>query len=204
MSGAWLLVIAAVVLLAVFGLYLSMTAGRIDHLHRRIDTTQLALDSHLLRRSAVSTELATSLLLDPASSLLLAEAAHQARTSVDADAQERTQAESALTATLGAVLTPEDVDEVLDSPEGPLMLAELAAACRRVQLSRTFLNDAVRACRQLRSQRIAAAFRLAGHTPWPQSWEMDDTVPEGLISRDIPRMGTSNERPASWDAGPDE
>lgn len=189
MSGVWVLVIILVILLGLFGLYLSMTAGRLDHLHRRIDTTQLALDSHLLRRSAVSLELATMQLLDPASSLLLAESAHQARTSADADPAERSLAESALTAALGAVLTGEDVDEVMAEEEGAAVLAELAAACRRVQLSRTFLNDAVRACRQLRSQRIARAFRLAGRTPWPQSWEMDDTIPEGLLRREAPRMG---------------
>ncbi len=61
------------------------------------------------------------------------------------------------------------------------MLAELDASCRRVQLSRRFLNDAVRACRQLRRQRAVRLFRLAGHTPWPDTWEMDDTVPAGLL-----------------------
>ena len=109
-----------------------------------------------------------------------AEAAHLARTSVDGSGDERALAESGLTAALRAVLTPEDVAVAQQTPEGPAMLAELAASCRRVQLSRTFLNDAVRACRQLRGQRMARLFRLAGHTPWPETWEMDDAMPEAL------------------------
>jgi hypothetical protein len=180
---SWWLIVVLVVVLAVFGLYLSMTAGRIDHLHRRIDTSVLALDSHRLRRSAVSTEIATAALLDPASSMLLADAAHRARTSADADVDDRARAESALTGALCAVLTAEDAAFVAGEPEGAAMLAELQAACRRVQLSRRFLNDAVRACRQLRGQRMARAFRLAGHTAWPETWEMDDSMPEGLVGR---------------------
>lgn len=182
MNAWWLLALLGV-LLVLFGLYLSMTAGRIDHLHRRIDTSVLALDSHLLRRSAVSSEIATSGLLDPASSMLLADAAHRARTSADAGVDERARAESALTGALCAVLTPEDAALVAAEPDGSAMLAELQSACRRVELSRRFLNDAVRACRQLRGQRMARAFRLAGHTPWPETWEMDDSMPEGLVPR---------------------
>jgi hypothetical protein len=68
----------------------------------------------------------------------------------------------------------------LDSGERAL-LAELAASCRRVELARRFLNDGVRACRQVRKQRMVRWFRLAGHTPWPQTVELDDTPPPALI-----------------------
>ena len=183
MNGWLVLAIVAVVLLALLGLYLSMTAGRLDHLHRRIDTSLLALDAQLLRRSSVCLELAAAGLLDPATSMLLADAAHRARTSTDLDIDARALAESDLTAALLAVLDEEDLAEVEAAPGGPEMLDELAAACRRVQLSRRFLNDAVRACRQLRRQRMVRLFRLAGHTPWPETWEMDDSMPEALPSR---------------------
>ncbi len=180
--NAWTaLGIAVVVLVLLAGFYLSMTAGRIDHLHRRIDMSRLAMDAQLLRRSSVALELASSGLLDPATSLLLAEAAHDARTATDGSTAERALAESDLTAALCAAFDPDDVEEVNESSTGPPMLAELDAACRRVELSRRFLNDAVRACRQLRRQRAARLFRLAGHTPWPDTWEMDDSVPEGLV-----------------------
>lgn len=183
MNGWAVLGALSVVVVLLVGFYLSVTAGRLDHLHRRIDTSRLTLDAHLLRRSAVTQELASSGLLDPASSLLLAEAAHEALTAPEDDPVARALAESDLTGALRAALDPDDVAEVWASPTGVPMLAELDAACRRVELSRRFLNDAVRACRQLRRQRMVRLFRLAGHAPWPETWEMDDAVPEGLISR---------------------
>ena len=99
----WLLILITL-LLVILGLYLSMTAGRIDRLHQRIETSSLALDAHLLRRSSIALELATAGVLDPASGLLIADAAHAARTSADLDAVSKAQAESDLTAALDAAL----------------------------------------------------------------------------------------------------
>jgi hypothetical protein len=180
----WVVVaVVAVILVLLVGLYLSMTAGRLDHLHRRIDNARLALDAQLLRRSSVSLELSSRQLLDPAASAYLAAAAHEARTSADLAPDQRALAESELTAALVAALDPEDIAELAASPQGREILDELDAACRRVQLTRRFHNDAVRACRQLRRQRMVRLFRLAGHTPWPDTWEMDDTMPEGMAGR---------------------
>ena len=64
-----ILVIAAALFV---GVYVSWRAGRIDRLHARVDMARVALDVTLLRRSSVAQELATSGLLDPATSLLLA------------------------------------------------------------------------------------------------------------------------------------
>lgn len=186
MSWWWLVLV--VVLLGLFGLYLSMTAGRLDALHKRIDTAELALDAHLLRRSSVALELATSGLLDPAGAIVVAEAAHAARTAADGDNHDpehmhrRAEAESALSQALEATLDDEEIEEVRQSPGGAELIEELAASARRVQLSRRFLNDAVRACSQLRSQRMVRTFRLAGHTPWPQSVDLDDSVPAPLVN----------------------
>ncbi len=69
--------IVIVIAVALFiGVYVSWRAGRIDRLHARVDMAQAALDATLLRRSSVALELATSGLLDPATSLLLASAVH--------------------------------------------------------------------------------------------------------------------------------
>jgi hypothetical protein len=35
----------------------------------------------------------------------------------------------------------------------------------------------------VRRQFLVKALRLAGHAPWPQTWEMDDSVPVGLVER---------------------
>ena len=181
---SWWWVVAAVVAIALFGLYLSMTAGRLDALHKRIDTSRLSLDAQLLRRSSVALELATSGLLDPAGAIVVAEAARDARTAADEDssATDRADAETALTQALSVTLDAEEVAEVRSAPGGSELLAELAASAQRVQLSRRFLNDAVRACAQLRRQRLVTTFRLAGHTAWPHPVEFDDSVPAALTA----------------------
>ena len=60
-------------------MYVSWRAGRIDRLHARLEMARAALDVTLVRRSSVALELATSGLLDPATSLLLAGAVHGTR-----------------------------------------------------------------------------------------------------------------------------
>lgn len=170
-----------VLIVAVFGWYLSNTAGRLDRLHRKIDTAELSLEAHLAYRTSVCLELAGSGLLDPASSLLLAEAAHDARIAVG---DERQLAESDLTAALAATFADsDDVAELRSDIQGAEMLDELSSACKRVELSRIFLNDAVLACRQIRGRGIVKSFSLAGHTPWPRTWEMNDVVPAALTVR---------------------
>lgn len=180
----WWWVALLLLALLVFGLYLSMTAGRLDRLHKRIDTGRLALDGQLLRRQSVALELAGSGLLDPATSLLVADAAHGARTAPEHDAVARGLAESNLTKALAAALPDrEEADALRATEEGRDLVAELDAACRRVELSRRFLNDGVRACRAVRRHRTAQWFRLSGHTPWPETVELDDAMPPGLVLR---------------------
>lgn len=176
--------IAVVVFFGLAALYLSNTAGRLDRLHRRIDVAELSLDTQLLRRSSVAMEIATSGILDPASAVLLADAAHSAAAAID----ERTldqgkasaQAESILTRALDVALDEEEVLEMRALPAGVSLLEDLEAAALRVQLSRRFLNDAIRACRQLRGRRPVRWLSLAGRTPWPHPREMDDSLPESL------------------------
>ncbi len=68
-----------IALLAMTGVYVSWRAGRLDRLHARLEAARFALDAALVRRSSVALELASSGLLDPATSVLLAGAAHDAR-----------------------------------------------------------------------------------------------------------------------------
>ena len=69
-----------IVLFVIFAIwYLSYSATRLDRLHHRVETSWANLDGLLQRRAAVALEIAKSELADPASSLLLTAAAHQAR-----------------------------------------------------------------------------------------------------------------------------
>ena len=180
----WWWVLIAALLLADLALYLSMTAGRLDRLHRRIDTSRHALDSQLVRRSALALDVASSGLFDPATAVVLADAAHAARAASEDDVVPRGLVESNLTRVLvEAIPDVSEADALREAAADPTMLDDLRGTCVRVQLSRRFHNDAVRACRQVRRQRLVRWLRLAGHTPWPETVEMDDTPPPGLTAR---------------------
>ncbi|RSS80352.1 hypothetical protein [Streptomyces sp. WAC06614] len=167
--------------LGVVGVYLSWTAGRLDRLHTRMDAARAALDAQLLRRASVVLEVATSGVLDPASSIVLYEAAHAAR---QAEEEHREVAESELSQALRAVFADADQVEALrDAPGGEQAADELAEAVRRVPMARRFHNDAVRAARALRRHRKVRWFRLAGHAPFPLAFEMDDEPPAHLADR---------------------
>src|SRR5262249_59927672 len=80
-------------------------ASRLDRLHSRVEAARPALDLTLVRRASAASELASSGLLDPAASLLLADAVRRAR---QADPAERDLAESDLTRALRATLGDPD------------------------------------------------------------------------------------------------
>jgi hypothetical protein len=169
----------AVALVAV-ALYLSWTAGRLDRLHARIDAARAALDAQLLRRASVAQELATSGVLDPAASIVLYQSAHAARQAED---EAREVAESELSQALRAVFAePDAMAAVREAPGGEQASGELTQAVRRVPMARRFHNDSVRAARALRRHRSVRWFRLAGHAPFPVSFEMDDEPPSLLTA----------------------
>lgn len=170
-----------VVVLVGLAWYLSFTATRLDRLHQRVEGGQAALDAQLVRRAAVTAQLATSGLLDPATAVLLADAAAGARTVDPGDQAAREAAESTLSRALRAALDQPDVLAALaGDPDGAELLGELTSACRRVAMARRFHNDAVRAIRVMRRHRLVRLLRLAGHAPLPRTFEMDDTPPAGL------------------------
>ncbi|MGN6600771.1 MAG: hypothetical protein ACTHMW_16010 [Actinomycetes bacterium] len=180
MGPVWTVV--AVLVLLVLAWYLSFTAGRLDRLHARVESTRDALDAQLVRRAALAQELATSGLLDPASSMLVAGAASEALNDNDTQQPAQREAEeSALSRCLREALEPDDVvSEVAAVPSGHQLLVELGAACRRVEMARRFHNDAVTATRAVRRKRVVRWLRLAGHAPLPATFEMDDEAPAGL------------------------
>ncbi|KPC65128.1 hypothetical protein [Streptomyces chattanoogensis] len=169
---------AAIVLI---GVYLSWTAGRLDRLHARIDAARAALDAQLLRRASVAQELGTSGVLDPAASIVLYQAAHEARQSED---DHREVAESELSQALRAIFAEDaQLEAVREAPGGEQTVTELTAAVRRVPMARRFHNDAVRAARAVRRHRVVRYLRLAGHAPFPLAFEMDDEPPAVLDDR---------------------
>ena len=76
MDALWLVLV--VLLIALIVLYLSQTAARLDRLHHRIDTSRSALQGQFMERANEVLALASSGRLDPATTVLLADAADSA------------------------------------------------------------------------------------------------------------------------------
>src|SRR5260370_27498969 len=135
-----IITIIVVATIAILGVYVSWRAGRLDRLHAGLEAARAALDAALVRRSSVALELASSGLLDPAASLLLADAAHAARSGQDG--QELPQ--SNLTRALRAVFGQPGFRSSLNGRDGAEeLLTELEGAAHQVFLARKFYNHAV-------------------------------------------------------------
>ena len=170
----WWVLLAVGLVLLLLSAYGSWTAGRLDRLHHRVATARASLETELARRSGLVAELAGSGVLDPASSLLLLDAAHRARR---ADDDEREQCESALSRAIAATVGGTAIRPGVACTPAELVepwAGELASAMRRVQMARRFHNDIVVSTRELRRRRLVTWFRLAGRAPMPRTIELDD------------------------------
>lgn len=91
---------------------------------------------------------------------------------------ERTLAESNLSATLREALSDEeDVRGLYEDDGATELLAALAGAWYRVQLARTFHNESVDQARQLRQGVMVRMLHLAGHATMPLTVDLDDSWP---------------------------
>ncbi|HYS33947.1 MAG TPA: hypothetical protein VEM58_16960 [Streptosporangiaceae bacterium] len=168
-----LIIVAA---LAISGVYVSWRAGRLDRLHTRVETARATLDAALVRRSSMVLEIASSGLLDPAASLLLADLAHDARAAQSG----RELAESYLTRALRTVFGQPGSRASIEPVEGAAeLVAELESTAQQVFIARKFYNDAVAVTVAARRRWLARVLRLAGGAPMPEFFEIDDTLAAG-------------------------
>ena len=204
----WAVVVLVVgIVLALVLWFVWVDASRLDRLHRRVDASRSVLDQQLVRRATAAAELATSGVLDLASSIVVGEAAWAALAAAgDAggsgaagelrqvladgtslrgqdglDGADRGQLESDLTGTLREVLDdPHEVALLVTDDAGGTLLDDLSAAWYRMQLARRFHNDAVALTRSARRAPLVRLLRLAGSAPEPVTFELDDEWPVGL------------------------
>jgi hypothetical protein len=160
----------AALLILFFAWYLSYSATRLDRLHNRVETSWANLDGLLQRRAAVAIEIARSEISDPASSLLLTFAAHQAR---EASVRDRSQAETGLTGALGILL--EGSTEAFGANEQDL-IRELRDLTEKIKIAVAIHVDAVSRTQLVRRKWINRVFRLAGHAPEPVIYEFEGDV----------------------------
>ncbi|HLH58318.1 MAG TPA: hypothetical protein VKV33_04115, partial [Streptosporangiaceae bacterium] len=152
-------------------------AGRLDRMHTRLEAARAALDVTLVRRSSVVLELAASGFLDPATSVLLADAAHEARGGQGPDLADQELNQSNLSRALRAAFAQPGFQASLDDVDGAAdLLAELEAAAHQVLVARKFYNTAVATTRDARRKPLVRLLRLAGHAPLPEFFEMDDSL----------------------------
>ena len=159
------------VLFVIFALwYLSYSATRLDRLHHRVETSWANLDGLLQRRAAVALEIAKSDIADPASSLLLTAAAHQAR---DAQMKTRSQAESGLSGALGLLLND---DHLVEGVIERYLLRELSELTDKIRIAIAMHVDAVTRTQMVRAKPVFKIFRLAGRAPLPVTYEFEADV----------------------------
>lgn len=161
-------VILFVVALAAW--YLSYSATRLDRLHHRVETSWANLDGLLQRRAAIAIEIARSEISDPASSMLLTFAAHQAR---EASVKDRSQAETGLSGALGILLeNSEDISGVIEQD----LIRELRELIEKIKMAVAIHVDAVTRTQLVRKKLINRIFRLAGTAPEPVTYEFEGDV----------------------------
>ena len=160
----------AVLLIAVIAWYLSFSATRLDRLHHRVETSWANLDGLLQRRAAIAIEIARSEISDPASSLLLTFAAHQAR---EASIRDRSQAETGLTGALGILIeSSTSVDGAIEQD----LLRELKELTEKIKMAIAIHVDAVSRTQLVRKKWFIRLFRLAGTAPEPVTYEFEGDV----------------------------
>lgn len=146
--------------------YLTFSANRLDRLHHRAETSWANLDAILQRRAAIALEITHTGGVDPATSLLLTVAAHQAR---EAQIEERSEAESGLTQAI--IILQNETDLKRSFPE---LFRELDEITDRLKIAIAIHVEAVNAARTRRSKWIYRVFRLAGHAPLPVKHAFED------------------------------
>lgn len=150
--------------------YLSYSATRLDRLHHRVETSWANLDGLLQRRAAIAIEIARTEISDPAASLLLTFAAHQAR---DANMRDRSQAESGLNGALEILLEGDHNNFQEKELE---LINELKDLNEKIEMGIAIHVDAVNRTVKVRKKPIIRLFRLAGSAPEPIVYEFEADV----------------------------
>lgn len=210
----WSLAVLLVILAVTIAWILYVRAVRVDRLHRQVLGSRATLEAQLVHRAEAAADLATARALDPASSLLLSQAAREAldaegpivddgldtspRLDAEHDPSDGAAGSQSDPITRSRALIESDLSRVLrmvvsestrrDLTKDPLSLPalnRLDRACSRLVLARRFHNTHVSEAQTLRSQMLVRLCRLAGHAPMPQTFDADDdTTPEAQPAQD--------------------
>ena len=171
-SKKWALIWTIVLRLPVLA---RLLAGQpLDRLHNRLEAARTALDLALVRRSSAASELASSGLLDPATSLLLADAVRRAR---QVGPAERDLAETDLTRALRATFGEPGLPQGARGHDGGRRARRRGGGGRPAGLHRPqVLQRPGRRTIYARRRPLARVLRLAGSAPLPEFFDIDDAL----------------------------
>jgi hypothetical protein len=174
---------------------LVQVAHRLDRLNLRVLAAAESLRAARAGRSAAALELATSGGLDPAASLLLADAAHRAREALDDPALRALDPNASEDRVGRAERAETDLSEAIRAVahQAPVAgadpadaFADLDRAGLMLSIARRLYNDAAAQCSQLHAARTVRWFRLAGRSGPPATLDFDDAVPALTADRQVP------------------
>jgi hypothetical protein len=186
----WTILVLVVLAVVLWTFYVSWRASRLDRLHNRVEAARAALEVALVRRGSAASELASSGVLDPATSLVLADAALRAR---QAGAAERDLAESDLTRTLRVILDKTalaeaglaeaglaeaglDKDDPADLDGAGELVEQVERAARQLFIARKFYNDVAGRTIDDRGRFLVRTLHLYGTAKQPEFFDMDDEL----------------------------
>ncbi|WP_196717551.1 hypothetical protein [Actinomyces trachealis] len=190
-SSALVPLLAVILALALLGWCLYAKALRVDRLHRQVLGARATLEAQIVHRAQAALDLASCGALDPASAMLLSQAARDALTSeapvvddgldpahrqISTGGQDRARAqvESDLSRVLRTVLDAETRSELQQDPVAASSLERLDRACYRLVLARRFHDTHVSETLRIRSDWDVRLLHLAGHAPSPGTFDVDD------------------------------
>ncbi|HEY9468579.1 MAG TPA: hypothetical protein VIQ76_03085 [Propionibacteriaceae bacterium] len=151
-----------IIVALIIGWRITWLATRVDRANVRAERTWAALDAALVRRAQRALELVLMTGSDPATALLVSDAA-KAALEPDLSRHDREHAESYLSHVLDAV-----------GPMLPGSSSGLEAECARASICRRLHNDAVATALSLRRRRTVRILKLAGRAVEPRPFEMAD------------------------------
>jgi hypothetical protein len=169
----WTIIVLIVLAVVLWGFWVFWRASRLDRLHNRVEAARTALDLALVRRQSAAADFASSGQLDPATSLLLADAVHRAR---QAEPDVRDLAESDLTGALRATLGDPGFRQELELTDSAELLDEVEKAARQVFIARKFYNDLAGRTIDARRRPLVRVLHLAGSAPQPGFFDIDDAL----------------------------
>lgn len=153
---------SAIIVALIMGWRITWLATRVDRANVRAERTWAALDAALVRRASRALELVLTPGIDPATALLVSEAANAAL-EPNLSRGDRERAES-------------DLSNVLDviGPRLPAGSSRLESERARASICRRVHNDAVATVLSLRRRYTVRALQLAGRAAAPRPFEMAD------------------------------